>query len=87
MHAHPYLDPEERVCRTCSGHQTDDEHHYMMTCEKYKADRGSLYTSIIRSCQNFTTLTDKDKFYIQCMMAAGAEIQTRVAKFIKDNLP
>ena len=44
-----------------------------------------MYTSITRSCPNFTTLTDKDKFLY--MMTAGAEIQTRVAKFIKDNLP
>ena len=49
--------PEER---TCPGHQTDDEYHFMMTCEKYKADKDSLYSSIMRlSCPNIITLTNK----------------------------
>ena len=43
-YARPPIPPEERVCRTCSGHQTDEEYHFMMACEKYKADRDSLCT-------------------------------------------
>ncbi len=44
----------------CPGHQTDDEYHFMMTCEKYKADKDSLYSSIMRlSCPNIITLTNK----------------------------
>ena len=84
MHDDPYL--LTRVCRTCFGRQTDDEYHFMMKCEKYKADRDSLYTSIIRSFPNFTTLTDKDIFLYMTAID-NAEIQTKVAKFIKDNVP
>ena len=64
--------------------QIDDEYHFIMICEKYKAEREALISSIIRICPNFSTLTELDKFLY--VMTAGREVQVQVAKFVKDDI-
>ena len=85
-YARPPIPLNQRVCEACHGDQIEDKYHFMMICEKYKAEREALISSIIRICPNFSTLTEWDNFFIY-IMTAGGEVQVHVAKFVKDNLP
>ncbi len=57
----------------------------MMTCERNTKLTETPYTEIIGLCPYFITLTEKDVFLY--ITTTGAEMQTKVAQFIKDHCP
>ena len=48
-----YLPPKERVCQMCDISETEDESHFLLTCNLYSDIRKQLWDSLEVHCPNF----------------------------------
>ena len=74
----PKVAPENRICLLCNA-SVENEAHFILHCSIYDEERTWLFKEIDKSCVNFASLDNDDKF--QFLMSAEGCIVRAVASF------
>ena len=56
------VEPVDRICQHCNLNTCEDEEHFMIYCNKYKALRKILFDTLSVSHPIFTSIHDENKF-------------------------
>ena len=53
---------QERKCEICKSDDIEDEFHFTFECQAYNEYREQFIKAVEKKCQNFSTLSNRDKF-------------------------
>ncbi len=73
----PITPREKRTCNKC--HTLEDEYHVLICCKKYNQAREIMFKETALICQNFNSLTSRNKFLYRIM--AEGPVAIALGKF------
>jgi len=72
-----------RICKLCKSNEVEDEVHFLLNCSCYEHERKNLFDKVQLSCENFSSLSPKNKI-IWLMSNEDNNIIELISNFIHD---